>query len=93
MSELGGTGSAHRADGTVLAALRLAMGISIQAADEIGTLAPLTIRAHKAGLAARADIDLGDPFEQARLAAWTSADAIEGRAAFLEKRAPRFQGR
>jgi enoyl-CoA hydratase len=63
-------------------------------ADELAELAPLTIAAHKLGLE-RAALDAGlDPvFEQAREAAWASADAEEGRTAFLDKRRPRFQGR
>jgi 1,4-dihydroxy-2-naphthoyl-CoA synthase len=32
-------------------------------------------------------------FEQARELAWASADAEEGRTAFLAKRPPRFEGR
>jgi enoyl-CoA hydratase len=65
---------------------------SMRWAGEIAALAPLTIRAHKAGLAALADVDLGTGFERARLAAWASADATEGRRAFLEKRPPQFGG-
>lgn len=45
MDEAGGTGGAAPADGVVLSALRLAMGISIQAADEIGTLSTVQLRA------------------------------------------------
>jgi enoyl-CoA hydratase len=60
-------------------------------ADELAQLAPLTITAHKLALeTAAAD---REPFESARLAAWASSDAEEGRTAFLEKRIPRFEGR
>jgi enoyl-CoA hydratase len=62
-------------------------------ADELAALAPLTIAAHKLaleGLAPPPDAD--ELFERARLAAWDSADAHEGRTAFLEKRPPRFRG-
>lgn len=45
MDEAGGTGGAALADGVVLSALRLAMGISIQAADEVGTLSTVQLRA------------------------------------------------
>lgn len=67
-------------------------------ADEIAELAPLTIAAHKIALegVGRGD-DLNGPsdaaIEAARRAAWVSADAEEGRAAFLAKRRPRFGGR
>jgi len=62
-------------------------------ADELAGLAPLTIRAHKLGLEL-AGSDTGDDlFEAARLAAWASADAEEGRTAFLAKRLPEFRGR
>ncbi|MEZ5251992.1 MAG: hypothetical protein R2713_23140 [Ilumatobacteraceae bacterium] len=54
-------------------------------ADELAHLAPLTIRAHKLGLEA------DERFEAARVAAWASADAEEGRLAFLEKRPPVFR--
>jgi enoyl-CoA hydratase len=63
-------------------------------ADELANLAPLTIASHKLaleGLAPPPGVD--ERFEDARTAAWDSADAAEGRAAFLEKRRPRFEGR
>ena len=62
-------------------------------AEELANLAPLTIQAHKLALestVATADVD--ERFERARLAAWQSADAEEGRTAFLEKRRAVFRG-
>jgi len=62
-------------------------------AEELAHLAPLTIQAHKLaleGLASAPGED--DDFERARLAAWDSADAEEGRTAFLAKRRPEFRG-
>jgi enoyl-CoA hydratase len=62
-------------------------------ADQLAELAPLTIAAHKLGLEGLAPPPGLDPvFEAARLAAWASADAEEGRVAFLEKRRPQFRG-
>lgn len=66
-------------------------------AERLATLAPLTMEAHKVGLEAghaqtgdAADAVTG--FERLRAAAWTSADADEGRRAFLDKRRPDFTG-
>jgi len=61
-------------------------------ADELAQLAPLTIQAHKLGLELTAAPDADAQFEAARSAAWSSADAEEGRTAFLEKRLPDFRG-
>ena len=55
--------------------------------------APLTIAAHKMAIERAAGSPLSaDDVEQARLAAWNSADALEGRAAFRERRPPDFRG-
>ena len=59
-------------------------------AIEVAGLAPLTVQAHKLALACPE----GDPAaEEARSAAWRSADLQEGIAAFSERRPPRFTGR
>ena len=58
-------------------------------AVEVAALAPLTVRAHKLALSR----PVGDvEAEAARVAAWRSADLQEGRAAFAERRPPRFTG-
>jgi enoyl-CoA hydratase len=62
-------------------------------ADEIASLAPLTLAAHKLALnrleaAVGSDPDVQAAFE----AAWRSADLQEGIAAFREKRLPIFHG-
>ncbi len=63
-------------------------------ADEIAALAPLTIDAHKTAFERLAWQPPDDPEVASTFAAaWASADAREGRTAFLEKRAPRFRGR
>ncbi len=66
-------------------------------ARSLGDLAPLTVRAHKLALeslmgAGSSSDASADEIEAARLAAWNSADADEGRRAFKEKRSPRFRG-
>jgi enoyl-CoA hydratase len=63
-------------------------------ADELAMLAPLTVAAHKLGLERSPAVPAVDPvYEQAFAAVWASADADEGRRAFLEKRRPQFRGR
>lgn len=62
-------------------------------AEDVAGLAPLTIRAHKLALERMVPPPpVDDLVEAAREAAWASADAEEGRRAFLEKRRPDFRG-
>jgi len=61
-------------------------------AAEIAARAPLTIAAHKLALN-RLEADLADGDVAAAVnRAWSSADLVEGRAAFAEKRTPNFTG-
>jgi enoyl-CoA hydratase len=62
-------------------------------ADEIATLAPLTIQGHKLALN-RLEAELAeDPIvSEAFTRAWSSADLREGIAAFRERRPPQFRG-
>ena len=62
-------------------------------ATEISAMAPLSIAAHKLALERSGPTPPSDPLaEQARDMAWASADAVEGRAAFLAKRPATFTG-
>jgi enoyl-CoA hydratase len=61
-------------------------------ATEIAARAPLTIAAHKLALN-RLEAELADDDVAAAVnRAWSSADLVEGRAAFAEKRTPNFTG-
>ena len=82
--QLFATGGIHRLGG---------LDDAVAWAHELSGLAPLTIAGHKLGLErAAAEAPVDDAFEAARSSAWASADAVEGRTAFLEKRAAEFTG-
>lgn len=65
---------------------------ALEWARHLADLAPLSVRAHKLAIAHRGEGAI-DEVEAARLAAWASQDAVEGRQAFRERRRPRFFGR
>lgn len=66
------------------------LGDALEWASAIAALAPLTVAGHKLTLERPA----GDPDVAAAFArAWSSEDVAEGRAAFRERRPPRFRGR
>lgn len=72
------------------------LGRRVDALDwamELAALAPLTLRGHKVALERLGpEPPRDDSVEAARRAAWASADAQEGRNAFLEKRRSSFTG-
>lgn len=65
---------------------------ALEWAAQLADLAPLSVQAHKLAIAHRGEGTV-DAVEAARLAAWASDDATEGRLAFRERRRPRFFGR
>jgi enoyl-CoA hydratase len=78
------TGAVHRLGG---------LADALAWASELAGLAPLTIAGHKLALERSAPSPAADELvEAARARAWASDDAVEGRAAFLEKRSPDFTG-
>ena len=71
-----------------------ALDDAIAWAEQLSTLAPLTMAGHKIALEHRTtEPSPVDDVEAARKAAWASGDAVEGRTAFLEKRPAHFTGR
>lgn len=69
------------------------MEYALSIADRIATLAPLAIAGTKLGMNL-IEPTLADPnFEAAFVRAWESDDLIEGRAAFVERRPAKFNGR
>lgn len=67
------------------------LAAAMEWAGRLASLAPLTMQAHKVALESEA-VGIDASFEALRTAAWASADAEEGRTAFLDKRRPDFTG-
>lgn len=67
---------------------------AVRMADTIAGRAPLSLRSIKAEIAAQVSADAADTqwLRELREQAWASADFREGRAAFEERRSPRFTG-
>jgi enoyl-CoA hydratase len=83
-AQLANIGSVHRLG---------SLSDALEWADEIAQLAPLTIEGHKVALESTAGLpDVDELVRAAREKAMLSRDAREGRAAFSEKRKPRFTG-
>lgn len=67
---------------------------ALQWAEDISSLAPLTIQGHKVGLnALEAEVTDESDYRQAFTRAWGSQDLREGLTAFRERRSPTFRGR
>jgi enoyl-CoA hydratase len=67
---------------------------AMELAEQWSALAPLTIAAHKLAIERSGGSQVSiEQVEAARLAAWNSEDAIEGRQAFRERRSPDFRNR
>lgn len=92
------TGEALRADSMLggfihrLAPAGRVRAEALEWAASLAELAPLSVRAHKLAIGNRGRGNV-DEVETARLAAWASDDAVEGRLAFRERRRPVFFGR
>jgi enoyl-CoA hydratase len=83
-AQLANIGSVHRLG---------SLSDALEWADEIAQLAPLTIEGHKIALESTAGLpDVDELVRATREKAMLSRDAREGRAAFSEKRKPRFTG-
>lgn len=77
-------GAVHRLGG---------LDVALDWARQIAGMAPLTIAGHKIALEASAPPPgAHEAVDAARIAAWRSSDAAEGRTAFLEKRPAQFTG-
>jgi enoyl-CoA hydratase len=85
------------ASAAVTAGLAQRSGTPADAADwarQIAALAPLTVAGHKLALRTVDPPPGANPAVDAAFAtAWASADLLEGRSAYAERRPPRFEGR